>query len=107
MKRSIDAPASYATHGSSQLLREYQAELIFTIERDGAIHIIKNRRGVTGEIGVETAIEMFSHIITKRKFKGIMKLFQEGMKREIIKAIKNVINEYMTNRKGGDKLDTL
>ena len=71
--------------------RIYNADYVLTVDRDGSIYLIKDRYGPPGQLKLERIIDLLSHILALAKFKGMTKVFEEGMKQELIKAIKKIV----------------
>lgn len=76
----------------------YRANLAFIIDSRGRMDIIKNRfEEPKQNLSLEDAIDLFSTILAKARYKGITKVFEEGMKYDFKVSMKNVINKH----KGG------
>jgi len=75
------------------LERTYSANLILYIDHIDGVYIAKNRYGPTGNVNTECLIDILSHILAERVFDGRMVMFQEGMKRKLIKAMTKIIEK--------------
>jgi hypothetical protein len=80
----------------SQLLHADLALMVV----NGELHIIKNRYGLHGShIPVNVAIPMFSRVLTDMLFKNNdLKMFKEGLKKQIESAIKTTIKNFHESR---------
>jgi hypothetical protein len=89
----------------------YEAEVVIMKKDDriagkDKLHIAKNRMGTPlGERSyaeaietvlysrtMEQAIDILAETIARKKFRGITQIFEEGMKQELIEAIKKIVN---------------
>lgn len=75
--------------GSIQFL--YESEITFMLQPKGRLHIGKNRFGHTGDVNLEEAIDVCSLMLVMSKYKGSMKLFQEGDRILIKEALKKIL----------------
>lgn len=95
----------------SSMQHMYEADVVIMKkhERRGGenrLHIAKNRySGVVGDAtysaaiettlytkSLEQAIDIVAEVIAKKKFKGITQVFEEGMKIELVEAMKKIVN---------------
>lgn len=81
----------------------HRANIAFIIDGRGRMDIIKNRYKEPKEnLSLEESIELFSTILAQARYKGITKVFEEGMKNDLKESMQNVINKH----KGGEVFDT-
>ncbi len=74
--------------------RLYDANIVIFLDRSGKIDVLKNRWGPHGkEVNTDDLIEILCIILAEHLFKGIMKLFQEGMKEKLMCAMKKIIKK--------------
>lgn len=102
MKKSDDGFQPYYVN-RTRTSDLYRANIAFIIDGRGRMDIIKCRYGeAKQDLSLEEGIELFSDILAKARYKGITKIFEEGMKHDLKESMKNVINKH----KGGEELDT-
>jgi hypothetical protein len=80
------------------------ADLVLAFKYNGALKIIKDRSGELAwgdQATTPDAIKNFSYIISKMIFnENDLKMFQEGLSKEIENSIRNTIKKF--HSKGGD-----
>jgi len=95
-------------NGPNSIIHMYEADVVIMKKNrsDKLLHIAKNRySGIVGDatygVAIETtlysktieqSIEIMAEVIAKKKFGGITKVFEEGMKLEIVEEIKKIVN---------------
>lgn len=99
----VNMPAhTHNHHNSSVEIRQsfnlalYNANIVLSLDNRSNINILKNRFkefNREDDIPLEKAIDILTEMITIHIFKGRVKLFQEGMKIELIKSINKTIKE--------------
>jgi hypothetical protein len=84
--------------GATQVIN---AHFVIALHDDGKIRILKDRfQGITGEVQMDDAIEGVSLLISHGVFgENKLKLFQEGLCKEIQIAIKDTIEKFHSKRR--------
>jgi hypothetical protein len=91
------SPNSFKIKRPGTLERTHRANLIMYVDHKDGVHIAKNRYGPTGNVNTECLVNILSHILAEQVFDGRTIIFQEGLKKEIEKAINQVIEKGYLN----------
>lgn len=87
----------YKIKHPTTLERDHRASLIIYVDHKDGVHIAKNRYGPTGNVDTECLVDILSHVLAEQVFDGRTIIFQEGLKKEIKKAINQVIEKGYLN----------
>lgn len=92
--------------GPTSIQHMHESDLVIMKKNKNikTLHIAKNRYGRIGEapysVAIEStlynkkldeAIDILAEVIARKKFGGFTKVFEEGMKIEIINAVKKIV----------------
>jgi len=74
--------------------REYRAEIILYLDRKDGVYIKKSRYGNSGKVNTEELVDVLCHVLSSHVFfNSKIKLFQEGMKHRLKRAINRIIKK--------------
>lgn len=101
-------PGKFKIRGDSLLQKMYKSAIFMSLDHRNKFEVLKNRYGANGkDFPVEDVIEIFSEVISAMIYKNERVMFQEGVRTELIKALKKTVEEVI-NMEGGDNYyDTL
>ena len=85
--------------GTTGLKQLHESTIIISINYKNELYCLKNRTGKYGEITLEEAKELMMDMLCKKIYDGRLDMFQDGLKRELIKAINKVIDEEVPPKK--------
>jgi hypothetical protein len=84
----------YSLRKPSKILLETRANLVLYVDRKDGVYIHKNRYdGKTGKVNTTELVNILCHILSEHIFNGSIKLFQEGMRLRLKKAINRIIEK--------------
>ena len=85
---------SYSLRKPSRTLLETRANVVLYVDRTDGVYIHKNRYdGKTGKVSTKELVNILCHILSEHVFNGNIKLFQEGMRLRLKKAINRIIKK--------------
>lgn len=98
----VDSRGSYHVKpGPMSREKIYQAQVVIALGINHDIQIMKNRYTYnTGSVDINIAIEVIADMLTRAKFDGSMKMFQEGMRLKLIEAMNDVLSDKNISLKG-------
>ena len=84
----------YSIKKPSRTLLESRANVVLYVDRTDGVYIHKNRYdGKTGKVNTKDLVNILCHILSEHVFGGNIKLFQEGMRLRLKKAINRIIKK--------------
>jgi hypothetical protein len=83
----------YSLRSLSKTMLEHSANVIIYVDHKDGVHIHKNRYGPTGKASTEELVNILCHVLAEHVFNGNIKLFQEGMRLRLKKAINRIMKK--------------
>lgn len=88
---------TYSSSGLGEdttFMRMLKSDLVLGINNKGEISVIKDRyKAQIGEVSTEQAIDLLMDMLSRKIFKNDLDIFQEGLKKNLIEAVKKTIKK--------------